>query len=57
MKAKCVMPVEIYDEGLRGYYQAGQIVEGEAAAKLIERYPALFVAVDMAPKARKGAAE
>lgn len=42
MKAVCMRPVEIYDEGLTGVYKPGQVVEGEQARLLVERYPEFF---------------
>ena len=44
MKVKCTVPVQIYDPGLTGIYHTGQVVEGEKAAELLDRYPQYFVA-------------
>ena len=45
MKAICRVPVEIYDDDLRGVYAPGQVVEGQRAKSLVERYPQHFDAV------------
>lgn len=52
MKAVCRTPVEIYDEGLRGVYAPGQVIEGPRAKLLVERYPQHFEA-QRAPKESK----
>lgn len=44
MQAICTMPVELYDEELRGYYQPGQVIEGELAQLALERHPEAFKA-------------
>jgi hypothetical protein len=41
-RAKCIIPVQVYDEGLTGYYEPGQVIEGEAAERLLHRHPAYF---------------
>ena len=53
MKAKCIMPVQVYDEGLEGVYAAGQEVEHEKARLLVERYPQYFAVVRTAKKEGK----
>lgn len=42
-RARCIIPVQVYDEGLTGYYEPGQVIAGEAAEKLLNRHPAYFV--------------
>lgn len=53
MKAKCLMPVQVYDEGLTGCYAAGQVVEGEQARRLLDRYPEYFEVVPNGKKEGK----
>jgi hypothetical protein len=52
MKAVCKMPVEIYDEDLRGVYSPDQIIESPRAELLVDRYPQYFEAAPA--KAQKG---
>lgn len=54
MKAVCTRPVEIYDEGLTGVYRPGQVVEGEKARLLVERYPEYFDSRREAPAKKEG---
>lgn len=53
MKVKCMMPVQVYDDGLTGVYAAGQEVEGENAQLLADRYPQYFQSVRPAPGSKK----
>jgi hypothetical protein len=41
-RAVCRMPVELYDSDLRGYYKAGDVLDGEKAAAVLDRYPMYF---------------
>lgn len=45
MRARCKMPVQIYDSGLEGYYEPGQIVDGDRGRLLVDRYGDFFDAV------------
>lgn len=40
--AICVVPVEVYEDGLVGTYAPGQTVEGDAAERLLDGYPEYF---------------
>ena len=44
-KAKCVIPVLVYDTEIAGEYKAGQIIEGEAAELLPAGHPDYFTEV------------
>ncbi len=39
------MPVLVFDEGLSGNYEAGQVIEGERAERLLENHGDYFVSV------------
>lgn len=41
-KCVCLVPVEIYDDEIRGTYQAGQVIEGRDAELLVKRYAGMF---------------
>jgi hypothetical protein len=49
MRAICSIPVQLYDEGLTGIYAVGDVIEGEKARLVLERYPQYFVP-DAEPK-------
>lgn len=40
--AICRVPVEIYDAGLTGRYEAGQVIDAARAERLLEKYPDYF---------------
>ena len=45
MRARCKMPLELYDPALRGQYATDQVLEGEAAAAALKLYPDYFEAL------------
>jgi hypothetical protein len=45
-KAKCVMPVLIFEPELVGEYKAGQVIEGEQAELLLRDHDSYFTEVD-----------
>jgi len=45
--------VQIYEQGLEGSYEAGQVIAGDRAALLVEKYPFWFEAVREERPARK----
>lgn len=53
MKAICLIPVQIYEPGLAGIYKKGQVVDGAAARRLVERYPEYFRTVEKPSKPAK----
>lgn len=42
MRCRCVLPVQVYDEDLRGVYAVGMVIDGDAALELVSRYPDYF---------------
>lgn len=53
MKARCRAPVQIYEQGVEGVYEPGQIIGDDRAARLVEQYPRWFEAVREERPARK----
>ncbi len=44
MRVICVIPVELYDDQVKGIYSLDQEIEGPKARKLLEAHPEYFKA-------------
>ena len=56
-KAICVVPVQLYDPELTGRYAAGQVLEGDRALAVLDRYPDYFRPAEPVKKGKEQNAE